>query len=58
MFKPESCKSLFSDQELPIASSWIYLTKREKSDVLYHFTDIPVKVPSTDLVASIFQKNF
>ena len=44
MFKPESFKSLFSDQELPSASSWIYLTKREKSDVLFHFTDIPVKV--------------
>ena len=58
MFKPESFKSLFSDQELPSASSWIYLTKREKSDVLYHFTDIPVKVHSTDLVASIFQKKF
>ena len=62
MFKPESFKSLFSDQELPSASSWIYLTKRErkekKSAVLYHFTDIPVKVHSKDLVASILEKYF
>ena len=62
MFKPKSCKSFFSDQELPSAISWIYLTKRErkekKSAVLYHFTDIPVKVHSKDLVASILEKNF
>ena len=62
MFKPEGCKSFFSDQELPSASSWIYLTKRErkemKSAVLYHFTDIPVKVHSKDLVASILEKYF
>ena len=61
MFKPESCQSFFSDQELPSASSWIYLTKRErkemKSAVLYHFTDTPVKVHSTHLVASILEKN-
>ena len=62
MFKPESCKSFFSDQELPSASSWIYLIKRErkemKSAVLYHFTDTPVKVHSKDLVASILEKKF
>ena len=62
MFKPESCKSFFSDQELPSASSWIYLTKRErkemKSAVLYHFTDTLVKVHSKDLVASILEKIF
>lgn len=62
MFKPESCQSFFSDQELPSASSWIYLTKRErkemKSAVLYHFTDTPVKVHSTHLVASILEKKF
>ena len=62
MFKPEGCKSFFSDQELPSASLCIYLTKRErkemKSAVLYHFTDIPVKVHSKDLVASILEKNF
>ena len=62
MFKPEGCKSFFSDQELPSASSCISLTKRErkemKSAVLYHFTDIPVKVHSKDLVASISKKIF
>ena len=62
MFKPEGCKSFFSDQELPSASSCIYLTKRErkemKSAVLYHFTDTPVKVHSKDLVASILEKKF
>ena len=62
MFKPESCKSFFSDKELPSASAWIYLTKRERKDMksalLYHFTDIPVKVHSKDLVASILEKYF
>ena len=32
--------------------------KKMKSAVLYHFTDIPVKVHSKDLVASILEKNF
>ena len=58
MFKPKRCKSVHSDQRLPSASSWTYLTKREKSDMFYHYTDVPVKDHLTEFVASILDKIF
>ena len=49
---------MFSDQQLSSASLWTYLTKREKADRLYHYTNIPVKDYLTGLVASILGKIF
>ena len=58
MVNPKICKSVHSDQRLPSASSWTYLTNREKSDMFYHYTNTPVKDHLTDLVASILDKIF
>ena len=52
------CKGLFSDPQLASASAWTYLTKREKSDILYHYTIIPVKDHLAGLEASILDKIF
>ena len=49
---------MFFDQKLPSASSWTYLTKREKADNLSHYTDILVKDHLTGLVASTLGKIF
>ena len=51
-------QEFFFDQQLPRASWWTYLTKRGKSEMLYHYTDIQVKDHLTDLVAAILDKIF
>ena len=58
MFKPWRCKSFFSNQQLPSASSWTYLTEKKKSNRLSWYPDIPVKDLFTDLIASILDKIF
>lgn len=50
-------QSVYSNQQVPSASSWTYLTKREKSDTFYHYTDIPVK-DHLSFVTSILNKIF
>ena len=47
---------MFSDPQLASASAWTYLTKREKSDILYHYTIILVKDHLAGLEASILDK--
>ena len=56
MFEAKRCKSLYSNRQLPSASPWTYLTKIEKSDMLYHDTDKSVKDHLTHLVTSILDK--
>ena len=58
MFKAKRCKGVYSNQKLPSASSWTYLTEKKKSDMLYHYTDKSVKDHLTDLAASILDKMF